>query len=66
MYRRGLVSKRLTDIAGSSAYIKLNIVTYSNEMKMKILGVPEEILLEHGAVSAECAEAMAKGCLKAI
>ncbi len=60
----GLVSKRLTDIGGSSEYIKLNVVTYSNDAKMQILSVPEEILLKHGAVSAECAEAMAKGIMK--
>ncbi len=60
----GLVSKRLTDIPGSSAYIKLNVVTYSNEAKMKILQVPEDVLSKHGAVSAECAEFMAKGIMQ--
>ncbi len=60
----GLVSQRLTDISGSSAYIKLNLITYSNEAKMDMLQVPESILVEHGAVSAQCAEAMAKGILK--
>lgn len=57
----GLVSKRLTDIAGSSRYISLNIVTYSNPAKQKLLGVSPEILEKHGAVSAECAQAMAEG-----
>lgn len=57
----GLLSKRLTDVAGSSAYVKLNVVTYANEAKEKILGVPAELLATHGAVSAECAEAMALG-----
>ena len=57
----GLVSKRLTDVAGSSKYISLNLVTYSNEAKMKELNVPEKVLLEDGAVSSACAEAMAKG-----
>lgn len=60
----GLLSKRLTDISGSSAYIQLNVVSYSNQYKMKILHVPEEILSKYGAVSAECAEAMAKGILE--
>jgi len=60
----GLVSKRLTDIAGSSVYVKLNVVTYSNEAKIKILGVPEELIQKYGAVSIECAEAMAKGIMK--
>ncbi|MCC7527539.1 MAG: competence/damage-inducible protein A [Candidatus Melainabacteria bacterium] len=57
----GLVSKRLTDIGGSSAYIKLNAVTYANEAKLKLLGVSEGLLDKHGAVSDECARAMAEG-----
>lgn len=60
----GLVSKRLTDIAGSSAYIKLNAVTYANEAKFKLLGVSQELLDTHGAVSDECARAMAEGIAK--
>lgn len=57
----GLVSKRLTDVAGCSEYIGLNVVTYSNDAKERILEVPKEIIERHGAVSAETAEAMAKG-----
>lgn len=57
----GLVSKRLTDIPGSSAYVKLNVVTYANEAKHSLLNVSQEILDKFGAVSAECAEAMACG-----
>lgn len=60
----GLVSSKLTDISGSSAYIKLNFVTYANEAKHKILGVNQEILDNYGAVSEECAEAMANGLEK--
>ncbi len=60
----GLVSKRLTDVAGSSSYTSLNIVTYSNEAKEKLLGVSEELLLNYGAVSPECAESMARGVKK--
>jgi len=60
----GLVSKRLTDTAGSSEYVSLNVVTYSNDAKQKMLGVTDEILANHGAVSAECAEAMAHGVRK--
>ena len=60
----GLVSQRLTDIPGSSDYIKLNVVTYSNEAKTNILKVSEDLLAEHGAVSAQCAEAMAAGIRK--
>lgn len=60
----GLVSSRLTDIAGSSSYIKENYVTYANEAKMKLLGVGEETLKNHGAVSAECAQEMVTGLLE--
>lgn len=59
----GLVSERLTDIAGSSRYVKLNAVTYANEAKMKVLGVSAQTLETHGAVSAECAAEMARGML---
>lgn len=57
----GLASKRLTDIPGSSKYVKLNLVTYSNEAKSQILGVHDFILERKGAVSSECAHAMATG-----
>jgi len=57
----GLLSSKLTDIPGSSAYIKLNFVTYANEAKHEILGVSWDILNTKGAVSEECAEAMANG-----
>jgi len=57
----GLVSKRLTDVAGSSKYIELNLVTYSNEAKEKMLGVRAATLACYGAVSAECAQEMAQG-----
>ena len=57
----GLVSSMLTDISGSSDYVYLNFVTYSNEAKHKILGVDSDILEKFGAVSEECAQAMAEG-----
>ena len=57
----GLISSRLTDIAGSSVYIKENYVTYANEAKMKLLNVSEQTLSKHGAVSEECAKEMAEG-----
>ena len=57
----GLLSSKLTDVSGSSAYITLNLTTYSNEAKMKMLGVPAKILEKYGAVSEECAFNMAKG-----
>ena len=57
----GLLSSRLTDVSGSSAYITLNLVTYANEAKNKFLNVEREILDKFGAVSEECAYQMAKG-----
>jgi nicotinamide-nucleotide amidase len=60
----GLLSERLTDRPGSSEYITLNLVTYSNEAKTKMLGVDAEILQNDGAVSSECAGQMAAGIRK--
>jgi competence/damage-inducible protein CinA-like protein len=57
----GLIAHRLTDIAGSSRYFERGLVVYSNAAKQTLLGVPEALLARYGAVSAECAEAMARG-----
>jgi len=57
----GLIARRLTDVAGSSAYFMEGAITYSNEAKTRTLGVDPSILSQYGAVSAECAEAMASG-----
>jgi nicotinamide-nucleotide amidase len=57
----GLVGHRLTDVAGSSAYVERGFVVYSNAAKHELLGVPESLLARVGAVSAECADAMARG-----
>jgi nicotinamide-nucleotide amidase len=57
----GLVAARLTDVPGSSAVFVGGIVAYSNDVKVAQLGVPESVLSEHGAVSAETAAAMARG-----
>ena len=57
----GLLSSYLTDVSGSSAYIRLNLVTYANEAKNKMLQVQTEILDKYGAVSEECSYQMAKG-----
>ncbi len=57
----GLLSSKLTDVSGSSEYIKLNFVTYANEAKNEILNVSWDILNTYGAVSEQCAEAMANG-----
>lgn len=60
----GLVSHRLTNIPGSSAYYERGFVTYSNEAKMETLGVPQETIQRYGAVSGETAQAMAQGALR--
>ena len=60
----GLIASRLTNIAGSSAYFLGGMVTYSNESKMRWLGVKEETLQNHGAVSRETVEEMASGLVK--
>lgn len=57
----GLVGHRLTSVPGSSAYFERGVVVYSNRAKQEMLGVPEEMLRTHGAVSAPTAEAMARG-----
>jgi nicotinamide-nucleotide amidase len=57
----GLLAATLTDIPGSSDVFERGFITYSNEAKGAMLGVPSATLQSHGAVSRETAEAMAKG-----
>jgi len=57
----GLVGHRLTGVPGSSAFFERGVIVYSNRAKQDLLGVPEEILKTHGAVSRACAEAMVRG-----
>jgi nicotinamide-nucleotide amidase len=57
----GLLASRLTDVPGSSSYVERGYVCYSNRSKVEMLGVPEELLAEHGAVSEPVAQAMAAG-----
>lgn len=59
----GLVAGLLTEIAGSSDVVERGFVTYSNEAKVEMLGVPEATLIAHGAVSEATARAMAEGAL---
>lgn len=59
----GLVAAALTEIAGSSAVLDRGFVTYSNESKREVLGVPDELLDTFGAVSVATAWAMAQGAL---
>jgi nicotinamide-nucleotide amidase len=62
----GLVAGRLTDVPGSSEVFRGAIVAYANDVKMSRLAVPEHVLVEHGAVSAETAAAMAHGARTAL
>jgi nicotinamide-nucleotide amidase len=57
----GLLAGRLTEVAGSSDYFIEGVVSYANEAKIDLLGVPRELLEQHGAVSEQVAEAMAAG-----
>ena len=60
----GLTASLITDIPGASEIFKEGFIVYSNEAKVKELGVPENIIAKHGAVSPETAEAMARGLKK--
>ena len=60
----GLIADRLTDVSGSSVYFNRGLVTYSNEAKISLLGVPADIIEKHGAVSEETARLMAEGVRK--
>lgn len=57
----GLVASAITDVPGSSGYFSGAIVAYADETKQALLGVPAEVLVAHGAVSAQVARAMAEG-----
>jgi nicotinamide-nucleotide amidase len=59
----GMIAAALTDIAGSSDVVERGFVTYSNEAKTDLLGVPEALIAQHGAVSEPVARAMAAGAL---
>jgi nicotinamide-nucleotide amidase len=59
----GLIAGALTEIPGSSDVVERGFVTYSNEAKASMLGVPRQMIERHGAVSAEVARAMAEGAL---
>ncbi|MBO1908236.1 CinA family protein [Microvirga sp. 3-52] len=59
----GLVAALLTEISGSSAVVERGFVTYSNEAKTELIGVPADLVASHGAVSEPVARAMAEGAL---
>jgi nicotinamide-nucleotide amidase len=57
----GLIMHRLTEVSGSSRYLERGFVTYSNESKVELLDVPEDLIRTYGAVSEEVAQSMASG-----
>jgi nicotinamide-nucleotide amidase len=57
----GMIAHKLTNVSGSSNYFERGVVAYSNESKIALLGVPPSVIAAHGAVSEECAVAMARG-----
>ena len=59
----GLIAAACTDLAGSSAWFERGFVTYSNAAKTELLGVPAELIAQHGAVSESVARAMASGAI---
>jgi nicotinamide-nucleotide amidase len=61
----GLVAQLLTEISGSSRYVRGGYVVYANELKQSAIGVPGELIVAHGAVSEEVARAMAEGARRA-
>lgn len=60
----GLIAKRITDVSGSSAMFNCGIVSYSNDIKEKVLGVKHETLETYGAVSEQTVREMVQGVLK--
>ena len=62
----GLISHLITNVAGSSDYYKGSITAYSNEIKIKVVGVKEDTINQYGAVSQQVAEEMAQGGRKAL
>ena len=62
----GMIAARVTDVAGISEVFAGGVVSYANEVKTRLLGVPAETLARHGAVSAETARAMAEGACRSL
>lgn len=57
----GLVASTLTDVAGSSDWFEGGVVAYANQVKARLLSVPEDVFVRHGAVSQACVEGMVRG-----
>ncbi len=62
----GFISKSITDLSNSSKYYKGSIIAYSNEVKVNLLGIPDNIINNHGAVSEKVSTEMARGLLKVL
>ena len=62
----GLIAKRFTDLSGASAAFRGGVVSYTNEVKHGVLGVPQDLLDQYGAVSEPVAKAMAEGARRAL
>ena len=60
----GLIASAITDVSGASSLFGTGVVTYSNDAKMKLIGVKKETLDQYGAVSEQTASQMAEGVLK--
>ncbi len=60
----GMIAAAITDIAGSSTWFERGFVTYSNQAKSDMIGVPADLIDKHGAVSEPVARAMAEGALR--
>ena len=57
----GRLAAAFTSVAGSSSVFRGGVVAYASDLKVSLLGVPEQVVADHGVVSAECARAMAEG-----
>ncbi len=62
----GMISSQIVGVSGASEVFSGSVVSYTNDVKINVLGVPSEIIDEHTEVSSECAEAMADGVCKVI
>lgn len=60
----GEIASMITSVAGSSDWYKGSVIAYANEIKTRALGVPEDLIMKHGAVSQEVVTSMASGCRK--
>ena len=62
----GMISSQIVGISGASEVFSGSVVSYTNDVKINVLGVPSSVIDEHTEVSSECAEAMAEGVCKVI